>query len=109
MKLKISPFVATVMAGLCIASIVLPACNKSNDSGKHTADSTITSILKSSTSATYFYYAMTRTHLDSLFNTTGTLSSSFFTVFVPTDNAFEASGITRSILTSMTDSALKRD
>jgi uncharacterized surface protein with fasciclin (FAS1) repeats len=102
---------ATIMVGLCLAIVVLPACNKSNNSnnaGNNTADSTITSVLRSSTSATYFYYAMTRTHLDSLFNTTGTLASSFFTVFVPTDIAFEASGITKSILTSMTDSALKR-
>ena len=111
MKFRLSPFLVTATTGIWLASIVLPACNKTNNSKNSTLDtanSTITTILKASTTATYFYYAMTRTHLDSLFNTTGNLASQGFTVFVPTDSAFGASGITRSILNSMTDSALKR-
>jgi uncharacterized surface protein with fasciclin (FAS1) repeats len=98
-----------LLVGLCFAGIILPACNKSNNSGTSSIDtttSTITTILKGSANATFFYYAMTRTGLDSLFNSTDIFS--IFTVFVPTDNAFEVSGITKSILQAMPDSALRR-
>jgi uncharacterized surface protein with fasciclin (FAS1) repeats len=101
--------VILLLVGLWFAGIILPACNKSNNSGSSsidTATSTITTILKSSANATFFYYAMTRTGLDSMLNSTDMFS--IFTVFVPTDSAFEVSGITKSILHVMTDSALRR-
>jgi len=97
------------LAGLWLAFIILPACNKSNNSRSSsidTATSTITTILKASANATFFYYAMTKTGLDSMFNSTDLFS--IFTVFVPTDSAFEVSGITKSTLQGMTDSALRR-
>jgi uncharacterized surface protein with fasciclin (FAS1) repeats len=101
MKIKLS--LSVIALSLFIWLTVTPGCNKSNNSGINSQTSTISDILKVGTNATYFYYAMTRTGMDSVLNGTGP-----FTVFVPTDSAFEASGITISHLIGMTDSALKR-
>ena len=109
MKFRLSPYVTTVTIGLWLVCILIPDCNKSNNKGNtnlDTATSTITDILKSSANSSYFYYAMKRTHLDSMFSSTEMFQ--VFTVFVPTDSAFEAAGITKSILMASTDSALKR-
>jgi uncharacterized surface protein with fasciclin (FAS1) repeats len=97
--------VTILLTGLWFASTILPACNKSNQAGKvDTANSSITTLLKASTGSTYFYYAMTRTKLDSVLDIG---YGSRYTVFVPTDNAFQNSGISMSYLQAATDSTLK--
>ncbi|MFI5153480.1 MAG: fasciclin domain-containing protein [Chitinophagales bacterium] len=103
MKIRLSLSVIALILVLCLTLAVTPGCNKSNTSGINATTSTISTILKAATNATYFYYAMTRTGMDSVLNGTGP-----FTVFVPTDSAFENSGITISHLIAMTDSALRR-
>src|SRR5215467_210976 len=101
MKIKLSLSVIALSLFIWLTVTVTPGCNKSNNSGINSQTSTISDILKVGTNATYFYYAMTRTGMDSVLNGTGP-----FTVFVPTDSAFQASGITISHLIGMTDSAL---
>ncbi|PWT74653.1 MAG: hypothetical protein C5B59_10645 [Bacteroidetes bacterium] len=86
-----------------IAGAILPACNKSTHSGIDTAHSTITTLLKTSGSSTYFYYAMTRTGFDAVLNS----NLGPFTVFVPTDQAFGNSGLSKASLEASSDSSLK--
>jgi len=82
--------------------VVLSGCNKSNNSGVNANTSTITTVLKSSINATFFYQATIRTGLDTVFDSPGP-----YTVFVPTDSAFLAAGISSASLNSASTATLK--
>ncbi|PWT72347.1 MAG: hypothetical protein C5B59_15870 [Bacteroidetes bacterium] len=101
MKLKLILRLIAITAGLLFAVTLVPACKKSN---RQSADSsaTIATILKKSPNSTYFYSAIAGAGLNNKFN------GGHYTVFVPTDSAYGAAGITKNILNVWTDSALKR-
>jgi uncharacterized surface protein with fasciclin (FAS1) repeats len=104
MKIKLPSSFIVLLINLAFCWFTIPACNKPNmPSGITPGGSTITNILENSTNATIFLSLMKRTGLDSILNMPGP-----FTVFVPVDNAFAASGITDSILNSYSDSAIKQ-
>jgi uncharacterized surface protein with fasciclin (FAS1) repeats len=101
MKMKISAICLSLTAFLSLV-VVLSGCNKSNNSGLNAHSSTITTVLKSSINATVFYQATIRTGLDTVFDGPGP-----YTVFVPTDSAFLAAGISTSSLSSVSTATVK--
>ena len=101
MKIKISAL-SLGLAAFWSLVVVLSGCNKSNNSGLNANTSTITTVLKSSINATVFYQATVRTGLDTLFDGPGP-----YTVFVPTDSAFLAAGISSSSLSSAPAATVK--
>jgi uncharacterized surface protein with fasciclin (FAS1) repeats len=78
-----------------LAAIASWGCNKSNPSGIDYKTSTISYFLINGANTTYFETAIREANLDTVFNGTGP-----FTVFVPTDDAFNASGISLSAVTA---------
>lgn len=102
MKMKF-PTVTGYLTGFLIVATMIYGCVKSNtSSGPAPGTTSVSSIIKNANDATIFSAALARTHLDTVFNGAGP-----FTVFVPTDAAFSASGISNVVLDKITDDSLK--
>ena len=93
MKMKISFGKLIILTSLAFTIIFLSQCSKTNNNGSSTSNYTITDVMKNSANATVFYKALAATGMDTVFKEPGP-----FTVFVPTDSAFLASGITASTI-----------
>jgi uncharacterized surface protein with fasciclin (FAS1) repeats len=101
MKMKI-PFNKLVLASCFVFTVIfLSQCSKTGTSG-NSSSYTITDIMKNSANATVFYRALSKTGLDTVLKSSGP-----FTVFVPTDSAFLASGITASTIDSTQTSVVQ--
>ena len=88
--LRFKLFFLSILAGIAGWS-----CNKNNPTGIDYKTSTISHFLINGANTTYFETAIREANLDTVFNGTGP-----FTVFVPTDDAFSASGISLPTVTS---------
>lgn len=104
MKIKFSGHILFVIVVALALGIGIPACNKTSNSpgGVTPGTSTVTAVIKNASDATKFLGLLTRVHLDTVLSGTGP-----FTVFVPTDAAFAASGVTDAVLTALPDSTIK--
>jgi uncharacterized surface protein with fasciclin (FAS1) repeats len=80
---------------LFAAGIAGWSCNKNNPAGIDYKTSTISYFLANAANTTYFETAIREASLDTVFNGTGP-----FTVFVPSDDAFNASGISLPSVTA---------
>ncbi|MBS1596858.1 MAG: fasciclin domain-containing protein [Bacteroidetes bacterium] len=104
MKIKFSPGIISLFTAAFIMMVAFNACNKSTAStGPAPGTTSVSSILKNASDATIFATAMARVHLDTVFNGAGP-----FTVFVPTDAAFAASGVTFATINNLSDDSLRK-
>src|SRR6185312_14088556 len=71
------------------------SCNKNNSTSIDYKTSTISYFLANGSNTTYFETAVQKANLDTVFNGTGP-----FTVFVPTNDAFNQSGTPLSAITA---------
>jgi uncharacterized surface protein with fasciclin (FAS1) repeats len=102
MKMKI-PFNKLVLASsFAFTVIFLSQCTKSSSSTSSNSNNTITDLAQSSPVTTVFYHALTKTGMDTVLKGSGP-----FTVFLPTDSAFLASGITSSTIDATANSVVK--
>ncbi len=74
----------------------------SNPSNNDTNTTTVSNFLKTADNAGTFYNALVRTNLDTVLNGVGP-----FTVLVPTDAVFTASGITADVINNYSDATLR--
>jgi uncharacterized surface protein with fasciclin (FAS1) repeats len=77
-------------------------CNKNTPSSINYKTSTVSYILANSSNTTLFELAIKQANLDSVFNGAGP-----FTVFVPTDDAFNQAGINQSVISNYSQAVAK--
>ncbi|HTQ65321.1 MAG TPA: fasciclin domain-containing protein [Puia sp.] len=102
MKIKSVGRLITFALIIVLFGRLLNGCTTAPTMSPSNTSNTITTILQSATDATVYFAAITRVHLDTVFGGNGP-----FTVYVPTDNGFAASGLTSSVIAGMSDSALR--
>lgn len=92
----------SVMVMMLVGAIATSCVKSNSTSGVAPGTTSISAILKNANDATLFSAALTRVHLDTVLDGSGP-----FTIFVPTDASFAASGISKSTLDNLSDDSLK--
>lgn len=100
MKPTINPSFLKQLFGILAISLLASSCKKSDDSPA--APGTITSQVSSGTNFTLLKSAVVKANLATTLDGAGP-----FTVFAPTDDAFAASGISSSVISSLSSDQLK--
>lgn len=100
MKPTINPSFLKQLFGILAISLLASSCKKSDDSPA--APGTITSQVSSGTNFTLLKSAVVKANLATTLDGAGP-----YTVFAPTDDAFSASGISSSVISSLSSDQLK--
>src|SRR5215467_15708795 len=100
MRISRASSITSFLIAVVLAVFVNLGCNKTNvPSNINNSSNTITAVLASASDATTYTSLIQRVHLDTVFSGMGP-----YTVFVPTNDAFTASGLTSTVLAGLSDS-----